>query len=200
MDFLISLFLGVTLAACAGLRAFLPLFIVGLGARLGWMDAYQVAPSFAWLSSTQALLVLGTASLVEIAADKIPAVDNALDQVYTFIRPVAGATTVLAVLSPGNPIVAYVVAVVVAGGTTLPIHLLKTGGRLTFNAASAGIAAPVASLGEDVTVTTGSILAIFLPVVAFVLLLVVLFVVWKVVGSFRRLWSFLRRRRTEVPA
>ena len=197
MDFLISLFLGISLAACAGLRAFLPLFIIGLGARMGWMETYQMAPSFAWLSTNQALFTLGMASLVEVLADKVPAVDHAVDQVFTFIRPAAGATSVLAVLSPDNPVVAYTAAVMVAGSTTLPVHLAKTSGRLTANLATAGFAAPVASVAEDATATFGSFLAIFLPVVAFILVAICGLLFWKFVGSVRKL--FRRRKKSPEP-
>ena len=47
---------GIGLAACAGLRAFLPLFLVSAAARLGWVT--PGAP-FEWLSSWPALIVFG---------------------------------------------------------------------------------------------------------------------------------------------
>ncbi|MGE0491246.1 MAG: DUF4126 domain-containing protein [Vulcanimicrobiota bacterium] len=168
MDIIISLFLGASLAATAGFRAFLPLFLLGLGFRMGWADVYQLAPAFAWLSSTPALIALGSATIFEIGADKVPAVDTALDTVYTAVRPTAGAVAVLAVISHDNPLVAYVAAVCLAGGATLPIHLLKTGTRVAANTATAGVAAPVKSTCEDVAALGLGVTALVAPVVAFV--------------------------------
>jgi hypothetical protein len=47
---------GIGLAACAGLRAFLPLFLVSAAARMGWAEP---AAPFQWLSTWPALITLG---------------------------------------------------------------------------------------------------------------------------------------------
>ena len=79
---------GILLAATAGLRAFLPLLGLGLAARfLDW----PIAESMQWLSTNAALVGLAVAALVEIAADKIPAVDHVLDAVHTVVGPLTGA-------------------------------------------------------------------------------------------------------------
>ena len=51
-----QLSMGLSLAACAGLRAFLPLFITGLVARFEWIPLLD---RFDWLASDAALLVFG---------------------------------------------------------------------------------------------------------------------------------------------
>src|SRR5688572_23253463 len=84
----LAVLMGVSLAACAGLRAFLPLLAVGLAARLGW---WPVQPWLEWISSNEALITFGVASLLEIVADKVPVLDHALDAVHTVARPIAGA-------------------------------------------------------------------------------------------------------------
>ena len=43
--------MGIGLAACAGLRAFLPLFLLGLAGRFDWVS---LSPTFDWLASTPA--------------------------------------------------------------------------------------------------------------------------------------------------
>src|SRR5512134_2229735 len=78
---------GIGLAACAGLRAFLPLFAAGMAARfLHW----ELAPSVDWLSNDAILIATGVATVLEILADKIPFVDNVLDAIQTVAAPVAG--------------------------------------------------------------------------------------------------------------
>ena len=71
-----SLALGIGLAACAGLRAWLPLLLLGGLARWGVVD---LSPSFQFIAESRALVLFGVATLVEIAGDKIPEEDHALD-------------------------------------------------------------------------------------------------------------------------
>ena len=77
-----SLALGIGLAACAGLRAWLPLLLLGGLARWGVVD---LSPSFEFVASTRALILFGVATVVEIAGDKIPAVDHTLDALSTVL-------------------------------------------------------------------------------------------------------------------
>ena len=88
VSYLVAIAAGIVLASSAGLRAFVPLFAVGVASRtFGW----DVATQMQWLASNTALTCFGIASALEIAADKIPVVDHALDAVHTIIGPIAGA-------------------------------------------------------------------------------------------------------------
>ena len=53
---LVSIALGIGLAAASGFRIFVPLLFAGIAARAGWLPLNE---SFAWLQSTPALVVLG---------------------------------------------------------------------------------------------------------------------------------------------
>ena len=104
IDLLQSLALGIGLAACAGLRAWLPLFAVGVSVRLGVLP---LGESFRFLGSNIALSVFAIATLIELIADKIPVVDHALDALSTFLKPVAGIVLAASVLwTVDDPIVA----------------------------------------------------------------------------------------------
>lgn len=176
---LLSIFLGVTLAAAAGFRAFLPLFLLGLLERYQLLAPFSLGQSFEWLSSNHALIVLGTATFLEILADKIPAVDSGLDAVMTFVRPGAGALSVIAILSPQDPVVAYVSGLIFATGATLPVHLGKSMLRLGSHATTAGAGSPVLSAAEDLSSGAAVVLAVLIPISAIVIgLCCLLFVLW----------------------
>ena len=81
--------LALGLAASSGLNTFLPLMMLAAAAKFH-LFGVQLNDSFAWLGSDLALGVLSVASILEVAGDKVPAVDHALDVVGTFVRPVAG--------------------------------------------------------------------------------------------------------------
>jgi hypothetical protein len=172
----IQVLAGISLAACCGLRAFLPPFVLGLGVRMGLAELVLGRPvvlhdEFEWLASTPALVVFGVAVVAELLADKIPVVDHLLDLVQTLVRPLAGALVVAASLTGLEPLPAAVIGLVVGGSLAGGVHAAKSNLRLFSTAGTAGAATPAISLAEDVAATAGSLLAVKAAVVAATLLL-----------------------------
>src|SRR5687767_10485666 len=64
-DTLVSIGVGLALAAAAGFRVFVPLLALSLAAQGGWVE---LSPSFAWLATTPASVALGTATVLEVGA------------------------------------------------------------------------------------------------------------------------------------
>lgn len=181
LGLVLALFSGIAIAAATGLRAFLPLFLIGLGARLGWIGLHE---NVSWLTSTNVLIALGTATVIEIAADKIPMVDHALDAIATFIRPVAAWIGAYAMLIHWPSPWAAVVATLLAGGS-LAVHGLKGMLRLGTTAATAGTGNPAVSAAEDALSLALVLVAVLVPVLVVALI-------------FGLLW--VRRRRRPVAA
>ena len=181
--------MGVSLAACAGLRTFVPLLVVGAAGRTGFVPLMD---SFDWLSSTPALTVFGLAVLLEIAGDKFPVVDHFLDGVQIFVKPVAGAMLVASVVTELSPLQQTVMAIALGGGTAFGIHLTKANLRLLSTATTGGVGNPVVSAAEDTLTFAGAGIAIFAPAVALLLLGFVITGAW-LLG--RRLLARRRRGR-----
>jgi uncharacterized membrane protein len=187
---------GVGLAACCGLRAFLPPLVIGLSARLGVAElilgpGFELEGSFAWMQSTPALVVFGSAVVLELLADKVPWVDHALDTVQTVVRPVSGALVFAATLTELEPLPAAVVGLLVGGSLAGGVHLAKAKTRLMSTASTGGLASPILSLIEDFVALVGSLLAILAGVVVAAILFALV-----VIGG---RWV-LRRRRLAAPA
>ena len=189
---MIEFLVGSGLAAAAGLNAWMPLFLLGLADR--FVPAVELPAAWAWLSSDVALWITGVLLVVEIVADKVPAVDSVNDVLQTVVRPAsggivfgAGATSeTVRVADPAslfvdNAWVPIVVGVVIA----LAVHAVKASVRPVANLATAGVAAPVVSTLEDVSAFALVAAAIFVPVLAGVLLIAL------VVAAI----ALLRRRR-----
>lgn len=187
MVIVLSLFLGTTLAAAAGLRAFLPLFLLGVLERAQVLAPFSLGENFQWLTSDLAILTMGIATVFEITADKIPAFDSALDGVMTFIRPTAGALSVFAILTSQDPVLGYVSGFALAGAATLPVHLGKGLLRLGSHATTAGTGSPVLSTAEDAASAGAITLSILVPVLALVFgLCSIAFVIFVLVLARRR--------------
>lgn len=176
--------MGLVLAACAGLRAFLPLLTLGVAARTG---VIHIAPEMQWLASTPALLVLGSALLFEVMADKIPMLDHVLDAVGLVVRPLAGGlAAVIPFLSAGPdgsmfvtlsgdggaavPWMAAVAGALAGGALSAVVHLARAGLRVVSSTVTGGLANPLLSLFEDGLGLGTAVMALVLPLVALLLL------------------------------
>jgi hypothetical protein len=174
--------MGVSLAACAGFRAFTPLLVIGLAGRL---ELVPLAERFDWLSSDAALIVLATAVVIETLADKVPVVDHSLDLAATLVRPVAGALVVASPLTSFDPLVATVVGIVLGSTVAGGIHLAKSKTRLASTALTGASANPVLSVAEDAVSFGGSVLSIFLPIFALLFACVLAFAAYRLLGRRR---------------
>ena len=171
-----SLAMGIGLAACAGIRAWLPLLMAGGLARWGIIE---LGPSFQFISSDRALILFGVATVIEILADKVPAVDHALDTLSTVLRPAAGSLLAASVLwQVSDPLTALALGVAVGAPTSLVPHAAKSLLRAASTTFTGGLANPFISVLEDLMAVALFVLTVLIPVVvAAVLVLVGLLVV-----------------------
>lgn len=190
---------GLGLASAAGLNAYIPMLAMGLLSR--FTDLLSVPPGWAWLENEWVMVILGVLLVIDVVADKIPAVDSINDIVQTVVRPASGgivfgsgsASETVAVTDPESFVssgqwVPIVVGIVIA----LLVHLAKASIRPIANAATFGLAAPVLSTVEDGASVVLVALAVVVPVL--VVLAIVVLVVLAIVFVRRR------RRRASSPA
>ena len=183
LDVVTALALAVALAACAGLRAWLPLLLAGGLARAGLL---VLGKDFAFLSSDRALLLFLVATFVEIVADKVPAVDHALDSVSTVLRPAAGALLAASAIGRvADPLTSLALGLAVGGAAASVPHLAKSGVRAASSALTMGIANPFLSLAEDVATIGLVALAVLVPVLMAVSFVVIGFLVLRRVARRR---------------
>jgi hypothetical protein len=160
-DVSFALALGIALAACAGLRAWLPLLLAGAAARMGWIE---LGSSFHFLAGNRALALFAVASVVEIVADKVPALDHLLDALSTVLRPAAGSLLAASVLWPvQDPLTAIALGVAVGAPSALVPHAAKSALRAASTTFTAGLANPVISLAEDGLVVFLFMVAVVVP-------------------------------------
>lgn len=180
----LGLLLGLGLSASTGLNTFLPLLLLSAAARFH-IAGIELGSKFEWLTSDAAMITLIVACIVELIADKVPAVDHFLDSAGTFIRPVAGAVASASVLTGIDPMVAAILGIIVGAPTSLGMHTLKAGTRVASSATTFGCANPALSLVEDILSFALSVLAIFLPILVPVALALLVFVLWRVMKRVR---------------
>ena len=179
MDLLLGVFTAFGLSASAGLNAYIPLLVVGVIAH--YTDWITLNNPWDLLANPWVLIVLGVLVIIEMLADKIPAVNHINDAIQTFIRPAAGAIAFAAsakVITDIHPVLALICGLLVAGS----VHAVKSVAvRPVVTATTGGAGNVPVSIAEDVFSTVMSILAIVVPIlVAIILILtVVLFFRWR---------------------
>ncbi len=178
LDLVLAGMAGVAIAAACGLRAFLPLLALGLGVRF---ELLHVDPAAAWIASTPAIVTLLWATVLELAADKVPALDHLLDVVATGLRPAAAAVAAWCTFAGVHPALGVAAALVLGAGA-MGVHVAKAKVRLGSSMLTMGAANPVLSLVEDAIATGLSAMAVLAPLAA---LAGVALVIWALSRAYR---------------
>ena len=175
MDFqtILSVCLGLGLSAACGFRIFVPLLMVNLASRVGWVG---LSGELAWMGETPALWAFGIATILEIGAYYVPWLDNFLDTVATPASVVAGMVVAASVITGLDPYLKWTLAVIAGGGVAGAVQAVTVGTRQASALTTAGFGNPVVSTVEMAGSLGLSVLSILLPALAVVL--VALFLVW----------------------
>lgn len=185
MELLTGIFTAFGLSASAGLNAYIPLLIVGLVAR--YTNLLNLSQPWDTLSNPWIILMLCGLVIVEMLADKVPAVNHINDVIQTFIRPTAGAIAFAAsanVVTDVSPVLALAAGLLVAG----TVHVAKAGAlRPAVTATTGGAGNVPVSIAEDIISTVLSIVAIVLPIIVGTLIIVL--------GAFIIYWLYRRANR-----
>jgi len=165
---LISVAIGLGLAAACGFRVFTPLLIAGIAAHYGQLP---LAGGFDWLGTTPALIAFGSATLLEIGAYYIPWLDHALDLIATPAAVTAGMIAAASVVTDLPPLLKWTVTIIGGGGAAGLIQAATVLLRLKSTALTGGLGNPVVATAESAGSVIASIVAIVLPLVAVAMLI-----------------------------
>lgn len=178
MEALFGIMTAFGLSASAGLNAYIPLLVVGVVAH--YTNWITLSSPFDMLANPWVLIVVGILLIIEMLADKFPAVNHINDIIQTVIRPAAGAIVFAAsanVITDMSPVLAIILGLFVAGG----VHTVKAAAvRPAVTATTGGAGNVPVSIAEDIVATLVSVLSIVLPilVVVFVILFAILIIWW----------------------
>lgn len=164
----LSLVLGVSLAAACGLRVFMPLLVTGLLAHFG-LGGVVLREGLGWMGSTPALIAFGLATALEVAAYKVPLLDHLLDTLAVPLATVAGTLVAASAFVELPPLVAWSVALVAGGGVAGALSAGTATTRVASTTTTAGLGNPLFALVETVGSVLLSLLAWLVPLMALVM-------------------------------
>lgn len=182
LDWLMNLTTAFGLSTSAGLNAYIPMLTVALLARFTGLITLQ--EPWSALTSWWIIGLLSVLLVLDVLADKIPAVDSVNDVIQTVIRPTAGAILFAATTQEGigmHPVLGMACGVLLAGG----VHAIKATARPVITATTGGTANPIVSTVEETVSTITALIAVIFPylILLWIFLLVLL------------LYLIVRRRR-----
>lgn len=164
---ILSVLIGISLAACAGFRVFIPLLISSFAFKLGWITPIE---SLAWLGSTTAFIIFLVAAIFESLAFLIPWLDHAFDVMAAPLAAGAGMLLASALLNDMPTSMQVGLGIIAGGGTAGMVHATNSLLRLGSTKLTGGLGNPIFSKLETLVSGIGSFLAIFLPVIVILLL------------------------------
>lgn len=177
VQILLSLSLGLGLAAACGFRVFIPPLMMGVGSRL---DLYSLEGSFVWVDDTWAIAIFTVATLLEIGGYFIPWIDNLLDTVATPAAIIGGIFVTSASLEGElDPSAQWTLSVIAGGSVSGVIQLGTVATRVVSTGATGGLANPVISLIEAVASILCILISLFLVAI---IPIVIFFLIWKSIG------------------
>jgi hypothetical protein len=88
IDIIFIISFAIILSSLTGLRTFLPITTFSILAKFNLIQLkIYNTPFYNFITDDRVLLVFLIATALELLADKIPAIDNFLDSILTFIKP-----------------------------------------------------------------------------------------------------------------
>jgi len=172
-EILLTILMGIGLSAASGFRIFIPFLVISIASLTGNLN---LADSFSWIGTFPALITFGVATVLEIAGYYIPWVDNILDTITSPMAVIAGAILMASVVTDISPLFKWTLAIIAGGGIAGTIQALTGVTRVASSVTTGGLGNPAVSTVESGSSLTLSAFAIFIPVIAAIVVIVLL--VW----------------------
>lgn len=200
MNFISTLAISMGASWVAGINLYATVATLGLLGRFAHLKLpgeLDVVTSW-WVIGIALFLFV-----IEFIADKIQLVDSAWDIIHTFIRIPAGAVLAATAFGDFDRRV-QVIALLLGGGLALTSHGTKAATRALINTSPEPVSNIVVSLCEDVLAVVTMVLAMFFPVLVFVIIAAgLIFSFWllpRVLRFFRKVAQRIRGFFSPAPA
>ena len=173
LQVILSLSLGLGLAAACGFRIFIPPLMMGIASRF---DLYELEGSFSWVGENWAIGVFAIATLVEVGGYYIPWIDNLLDTIATPAAIIGGIFVTSASLEGDmDSGIQWMLAIIAGGSTAGVIQIGTVATRAASTGTTGGLANPIISTLEALASIVCIILSLFLVII---IPFVLVFLIW----------------------
>lgn len=183
MEIFLSIIMGISLSAASGFRVFVPFLVISIASIAGWVGLPESAM---WMGTYPALIAFGVAAVVEIGGYYSPWIDNMLDLISSPLAIIAGIVLSGSFIVDINPLLKWTLAIVCGGGAAMNVQLLTVKARALSSFFTTGIGNPVVSTIEGISSFVVSFLAIWLPLIAFAVVVVISILIFRLIRKISR--------------
>jgi hypothetical protein len=166
MDFISTLAISMGASWVSGINLYATVATLGL---LGRFATLKLPGELDVLTSWWVIGVALLLFVIEFIADKIQVVDSVWDVIHTFIRIPAGAVLAATAFGDFDKSIQGI-ALLLGGGLALSSHGTKSATRVLINTSPEPVSNIAASVVEDVLVVVSILIAVFLPVLIFLVI------------------------------
>src|ERR1043165_6439860 len=145
METLLAICAGLGLSAACGFRVFVPMLVMSIAVHAGHLN---VAPGFAWIGTTPALIAFSCATALEIGGYYIPWLDHFLDTVATPAAVVAGTIVTASMVTDVSPFLRWTLAAIAGGGIAGAVQGTTVLARGVSLATTGGLGNPIVATVE----------------------------------------------------
>lgn len=177
---IVSVLLGISLAAAVGFRIFIPLLVMSIASMGGFLS---LSSGFEWIGTLPALIIFTAAAIFELGAYFIPFIDNLLDIIAGPTAVLAGTIVMASSIVEMDPLYKWTLAIIAGGGAAGLVQSLTSFTRGASTLTTAGLANPVVAFTETAASVGISSFSILFPTIVGILVLILL--VWPL----RKLWN-----------
>ena len=168
MDLISTISLALGSSWVSGINLYATVATLGL---LGRFANLQLPGELEVLTNWWVIGIALTLYSIELLVDKIPLLDSAWDAIHTFIRIPAGAMLAAGAFGDFDK-ATQVVALLLGGGLALSSHGTKAATRAVINTSPEPVSNVVASTLEDILAVGAVLLAVFSPVLLFIIIVI----------------------------
>ena len=182
MEDLLGIFIGIGLSAACGFRIFVPLLGISIASMTGHVELMS---GFEWIGSPLATTAFAVATILEVAAYYIPAVDNFMDTIESPAAIVAGTIITASVIGDIHPFLRWSLALIAGGGTAGIVQGGTALIRATSLVTTGGGGNPIISTVELASSAFATIFALIFPFAAAIIaILLVIYISKKLIRFF----------------
>lgn len=170
-----SIAIGIGLSASCGFRVFLPLLAAAIGVKLGFLP---IGEQWAWLGSWPSLIILLTASIIELVAYYVPFIDNILDAIAAPMAIAAGALLATSLMPfDQQPALQWGLGILAGGSAAGTLHLGSGFVRLLSSKFTAGTGNFVVTSTENAAAIGGIISSFVIPILTAIFVVISIFLI-----------------------
>lgn len=174
-----SLLMGIGLSSSTGYKPFIPLLIIGISSRLGFIELTEQSQ---WISSTLFICILVALSVLEVFSASIPIIGRIFEVLGIPITLVCGYITITSLagnLVESNIIIKHLIGILLGSGSAGLIKTLTIIKNTLSDTVTFGLSSFVNSMIDTIKAIFISIVAIVAPILVCIILVASLFITYR---------------------